>query len=222
MIAKTFNYYYHDNDNVIIFASGVSNSKEQNNSCFEREINLLIDKHSKNLDKKFIYFSTISIDDKSLSNSKYINHKINVENIISKNFNNYIIFRLPNIVGNTDNNNTFFNFFKNKIKNNEEIQIQKDAFRYIIDMDDVTKHLQPIIDSKLKNKTINICFDDKVKMIDLIENFEKIMNVNANKKIVDGGCDYIVNNEEFMSLIKPYYKKNDLYIFQTIEKYINA
>jgi nucleoside-diphosphate-sugar epimerase len=221
MIAKAF-HHYNNNDEIVIFASGVSNSKEDNDSLFEKEKNLLLHTRFNNVNKKFIYFSTVSVNDKSLSNSKYIKHKIDMENVLSTIFSNYIIFRLPNIIGNTDNNNTFFNFFKNKIKNNEEIQIQKDASRYIIDMDDIIKYLQPIIDSNLKNKTINVCFEDNIKMTDLIENFEKIMNVSANKKIIDGGCDYVVDNEEFMSLIKPYYKKNDSYVFQTIEKYINV
>ncbi len=221
MIAKAFSHYI-NNDNVIIFASGVSNSKEESVLCFEREEKMLLDINSKNPEKKFIYFSTISIEDKSLSNSKYINHKINIENIISKNFNNYIIFRLPNIIGNAENKNTFFNFFLNKIKNNEEIEIQKNASRYIIDIEDVSKYLTPLIDSELKNKTINVCFSEKIKMIDLIENFERIMNINAKKRIIDAGYDYNVDNKEFLSLIKSKYYKNELYIFNTMKKYING
>lgn len=221
MIAKAFSRY-NDNDDVIIFASGVSNSKEEDESSFEKEKNLLLDIRFHNINKKFIYFSTVSIYDKSLSNSKYIKHKIEMENVFNKIFSNYIIFRLPNIIGNSNNNNTFFNFFKNKIKNNEEIEVQKDASRYIIDMDDVVKYLEPIIDSKVKNKTINVCFDEKIKMLNLIDNFENIMNINVNKKIIDGGSEYTVDNKDFMSLIEPFYKKEDSYVFQTIEKYINV
>jgi len=221
MIAKAFSRY-NDNDDVIIFASGVSNSKEEDEASFEKEKNLLLDIRFHNINKKFIYFSTVSIYDKSLSNSKYIKHKIEMENVFNKIFSNYIIFRLPNIIGNSNNNNTFFNFFKNKIKNNEEIEVQKDASRYIIDMDDVIKYLEPIIDSKVKNKTINVCFDEKIKMLNLIDNFENIMNINVNKKIIDGGSEYTVDNKDFMSLIEPFYKKEDSYVFQTIEKYINV
>jgi nucleoside-diphosphate-sugar epimerase len=162
MIAKAF-HHYSNNDEIVIFASGVSNSKEEDDLAFEKEKNLLLSTRFNNVNKKFIYFSTVSVDDKSLSNSKYIKHKIDMENVLSAIFSNYIIFRLPNIIGNTNNNNTFFNFFKNKIKNNEEIQIQKDASRYIIDMDDIVNYLQPIIDSKLKNKTINVCFEENIK-----------------------------------------------------------
>lgn len=220
MIAKAFSHYV-DNDNVIIFASGVSNSKEKDDLLFKREEKMLLDVNSKNLNKKLIYFSTVSIEDESLSNSKYINHKINIENIISENFNNYIIFRLPNIIGNTKNENTFFNFFKNKINNDEEIEIQKNASRYIIDIEDVSKYLSPLIDSELKNKTINVCFNEKIKMTDLIKSFEKIMNVSVKKKIIDAGYEYEVDNKEFLSLIESDYNKNEFYIFQTIEKYIN-
>ena len=93
LIAQAMNKYY-SNDKIIIFASGVSNSCEIRRKEFEREKNLL----SKYIGRKerLVYFSTCSIFDKSLSQSKYVLHKINMEKFITYHFENFIIFRFPN------------------------------------------------------------------------------------------------------------------------------
>ena len=116
LIANAFNQYK-NNDDVIIFASGVSNSSNNKIEEFEREINLLNEYLIS--DKKLIYFSTCSITDNS-KKSDYINHKIFMENFIKSNHNNYIIFRLPIVVGKCNNKNTFFNNIRDKILNKFE------------------------------------------------------------------------------------------------------
>ena len=57
MIAKAFHHYI-NNDDVVIFASGVSNSKEDDDLSFEKEKNLLLSTRFNNVNKKFIYFKT--------------------------------------------------------------------------------------------------------------------------------------------------------------------
>lgn len=197
MMAEAFKQYK-DDKNIIVFASGVSNSQEQNVQSFQREINLL----KENIDfRKMIYFSTISIFDNSLKSSKYISHKLHIENLIQENCENYLIFRLPNVVGKTNNKNTFFNFIKDKIINNEELIVQKNASRYFIDVEDLTKIL-PIIISNENKKCINICFDNKVYITQMIEIFEDILGIKANKTFTEEGYNYIVDNSYFLNVIE--------------------
>ena len=54
LIAKSFENY---NLDCIIFASGVSSSKEKSRDNFLREVNLLKETISNNPDKKIVYFS---------------------------------------------------------------------------------------------------------------------------------------------------------------------
>ena len=202
LIAKAFEKYSNDN-NVIIFSSGVSNSLETRDTEFEREESLL--KSNLLLDKKFIYFSTISVVDGSLK-SPYINHKIKMENIISDNHNNYLIFRLPIVVGNNANNITFFNSLKDKINNNEELKVFS-VGRYLIDIDDLSETLPTLIDNYLeKNKTLNISFDNFSSVKEIIERMEFYLNKNSEKVYID--CDYntTVDNYYFNNLFK---KSND-------------
>jgi len=197
MLAKAFKMYENNGD-VVIFASGVSNSKEENIFEYKRELSLL-KKYINS--KKIIYFSTISIFDESLSRLKYISHKLEVEKFIKENWQNYIIFRLPNVVGKSENTNTSFNFFKDKILKNEEIQIQKNAIRYFIDVDDLSNIL-PIIISKETKKTINVCFDNKIFITEMILFFEELLKIKAKKTLIEGGENYEIDNYYFMNIVK--------------------
>ena len=77
MMATSFADYV--DDNIVIFASGVSNSKEKNLEAYKREEKLLYSVIQKNLDKTIVYFSTCSIYDDSVNSSEYVKHKILME-----------------------------------------------------------------------------------------------------------------------------------------------
>lgn len=198
LIAKAFEKY-NNNDNVIIFSSGVSNSLETRDVEFEREESLL--KSNLLLDKKFIYFSTVSVVDGSLK-SPYINHKIKMEKMISENHNNYLIFRLPIVVGNNANNITFFNSLKDKINNGEELKVFN-VSRYLIDIDDISEKLPKLIDDySEKNKTLNICFDNFSTVKEIIERMEFYLNKNSEKVYIDCDSNNTVDNYYFNNLFK--------------------
>ena len=111
-------------DKFIFFASGVSNSAETRDSEFMREVNLLDRQdHSKHI----VYFSSISI---FWSDTPYFKHKKFMESKVALDFNSYTIVRLGNITWGK-NSHTLINFFRNKIKNNESIEIQP-GYRYIV------------------------------------------------------------------------------------------
>jgi hypothetical protein len=111
---------YKENKDVLIFASGVSNSKLTEAAPFQREIDL-VQKHL-NFKGLFVYFSTCSVSDPTLQDSQYIQHKLNIENIIQKGSKNFLIVRLPNVVGVTSNPNTMLNFFTRAVLNSHPIQ----------------------------------------------------------------------------------------------------
>ena len=103
LIAKSFKKY-HKNSKFIFFASGISNSQEIDKFKYAREIKLLKKVILKKRNNQiFIYFSSCSIFDPSKKNSLYVKHKLKIESII-KTYDNYYIFRLPNVIGNSSNN----------------------------------------------------------------------------------------------------------------------
>lgn len=218
LIANSFKERYDNDDNIIIFASGVSNSSNCLADDFKREIDLLM-KYIYIKDKKLVYFSTCSVYDDSVNTKSYVLHKLNVENIIRSMHSNYLIFRLPIVVGETSNNSTFFNNIKNKILNNEPINVYKKATRYLIDIDDISNILPYIIDND-KNKAINVCFDNKMLVIDIINIMEQILSKNANIIHIDFGHNYDINNSEFKKVLTDNLLPSKEYTIELIRKYL--
>jgi nucleoside-diphosphate-sugar epimerase len=117
-----------DREDRVYFASGVSNSQEKRESEFDREMNLLLEQDRS---RHTVYFSSLSV---FYSDTRYAQHKIFMENVLKNYFKHYTIIRLGNITFGK-NPNTILNFFRNKIKMGEELEI-RDEYRYIIDKEE--------------------------------------------------------------------------------------
>jgi nucleoside-diphosphate-sugar epimerase len=176
-------------DRFEIFASGVSNSNEDLKTEFNREIEMIITFiKDRDINKNIIYFSTYSIYDSSLINSKYVEHKLKIERLL-KGVNNSLIIRLPNIVGVGGNPNTMFNYFKETINNNEQITILKNAYRNIIDVDDVSCFINNLDDKH--PKIINFIHPISYNVIDIVKKIQISLNKKNIVKKIEGGENYI-------------------------------
>jgi len=147
--------------------------------------------------KHFIYFSTCSIQDEYLKDSLYVKHKLEMEEIVST-FKKYTIFRLPQVVGMT-NNNTIINFFYNKILNNEKFELLIDSKRNLIDVTDVYKIADYLLNNNLcSNQIISIATPYYMKVFDIVEIMENLMNKKANYNIIQKGSWYKINIDEIL------------------------
>lgn len=221
LIANAFKKYKKSKD-VIIFASGVSNSKEVDTSEFEREKKKLKSYKGKG---RLVYFSTCSLSDESLYNSPYVLHKRGMENYILENFDDNIIFRLPIIVGNSKNPNTFFNYFKDRISKGLDLTIDKDATRYILDADDLHEMLSDLIDNGPSSKIINVSLNNKTLVSDLIDIMEEILDNSVKRKYKEGGSSYDIDNRFFidflsMSGASGKFLNSDNYNYELLKKYL--
>ena len=218
LIARAFNNSLYEFNHVIIFASGVSNSSSTNDADFDRELSLL--KKYQFSKKKLIYFRTSSLFDKACQNSPYIKHKINIEKQIQALFSRYIIYRLPILVGKSSNPYTLTNYLYNSIKLGKKIELQVNACRYLIGIDDVVKFVYQT--SSVNNLIVNLNYDNKLNMVNIVAIFEKIIGVKANVVLVDKGDCYTVDNSLFISFLT----KNNIVqqdcctdVFNIIKKY---
>lgn len=134
MIAKAFEEY-RDCNNVLIFASGVSDSSETDPIVFKREMVLLLKSISDNPDKVLVYFSSIDLN--SQIKKPYMEHKRCMESIIKLMADKHIILRLNNVIGAGGNKNTLVNYIRDRIRNKEDLTIILGATRSIVDVDDV-------------------------------------------------------------------------------------
>jgi len=192
---------FEDNHEVIIFASGVSNSKEYRKEMYDKELQLINDFLT--TECLFVYFSTCSVYDMSLSDSSYVKHKLNIEDYIITHFKKYLILRLPNMIGLTTNNNTFFNYFFNSILNKELILVQKYAVRYFMDVDDLLPILKMLLSNKSNmNQTINVAYNNPIRITEVLSFFEKAIGQKANYRLIESGTEYNIPNDTFINLLE--------------------
>lgn len=201
---------YSNNDDYLIFASGVSNSGEDRDSEFNREF-LLIKEYITTY-SKFIYFSTIND-----GNSKYFIHKRNIENYISSNSKNYLIFRLPNVVGNGGNVNNIFNYLNQKILNDEVIKVQ-DINRSLIDIDDVKNICEQCFN--IKNTILDISIIEEIKVIDIVNIMSDELNKKTEVEIIGGISKNYTNSQQVDNVIKILGIDKESYTKKIIKKYI--
>ena len=206
-----------DTDDVIIFASGVSNSLETRISEFERENTLLQNIISENPEKKLVYFSTLSIADATKQGNLYIQHKLAIEKYIQENCSNFVILRIGNIIGKGGNPNTLFNFLKNKIQNNEKFSVHLHARRLLIDMDDIHLFLKKNL-KILDKRVINLAFPYYFSMQEIVAAMEKTFAKKANYEITEEGDHYLI---DFSSEVENIFnnKNSEQYLEIINEKY---
>lgn len=209
-----------DRDDIIFFASGVSNSLEDNPQEFLREENLIKKTMEENPDKLFIYFSTCSIYDSSKTGSDYVLHKLKMEQLIKNSCGKYLILRVSNAVGNGGNPNLLMNYLIRSIKNNETINVHTKATRNLIDAEDIKNITFQLIEKSELNKIVNVAYVQNYTIIEILEIIERFYNTNIYLNLIKSGSGYDINIPD----IEDYFRINNLnnkesYLCRILEKY---
>lgn len=199
LLATKFEKYSRAKD-IVIFASGVSNSNEKREFEFQREEDLLNSVIEKNKGELLVYFSSCDVVNKNINHLKYYKHKIRLEEIIKTTCKNYLIFRLPQVVGLGGNSNNLLNYFVQNIINKKEIESYIKTKKNILDIDDAFTICDYILTNKLfKNKVINIVNTHYYYVVDIIKAIESVLNIKAKyiERNINIGWHYKsdINNE---------------------------
>ena len=191
LIASAFATYFSGDPNIILFASGVSNSKETRREVFLREQDLLF---SALTQKRFlVYFSTCSINDPELSETPYVVHKKEMEHLVRE-FKDCVIFRLPQVVGKTSNPNTLTNYLHKQISSGNDFKIWRHAKRNLIDVADVASIVTHLIRTHTADgQTLNVACSFSVSIYHLVSIFESISGKKANYEFVEAGDAYPID-----------------------------
>ena len=114
-----------DREGFTFFAAGVSNSREERESEYQRERDLLA-----SIDKKthLVYFSSLCV---FYLGTPYAQHKRYQEIYVKSSFARWTIMRLGNITWGT-NIHTIINHFREQRRRNVPLDVQ-DTYRYIVD-----------------------------------------------------------------------------------------
>ena len=209
-----------DQENIIFFASGVSNSLETKKEEFLREENLIKKTIAENPNKVFIYFSTCSIYDSSKVESQYVLHKLKMEQIIIQLCPQYLILRLSNAVGNGGNPNLLMNYLVRSVKNNEIINVHTKATRNLIDVEDIKNITNQLIDKQYFNKIINIAYPENYTIIEILEIMEKFYQTKLYLNLVKSGSGYAIDTHDVESyFIQHVLTNKETYLHKILEKY---
>ncbi len=213
---------FRDRDDVLIFASGVSNSSESDERCYSREKNLLLSLCSYQ-ERTLVYFSTCSVFDPVLKDARYIAHKREMEDLVRHNFSRHLVLRLPTLVGVTDNPYTFFSSFRNKIARGEELVIHRSACRYLMDVSDVEMIIDLFLrDSDLCRGSYNVAYDNPMNVVEIVKIMEEVSGKEAVKVLVDKGNCFDFDRSAFRNaLSRNNFTIPNNYNRRIIQKYFN-
>lgn len=221
LIASAFIEKYSNNDNIVIFASGVNNSNEKSPEAYKREKDLLLNTLN-NLQKNqsLVYFSTCSIYDETKSDDMYVEHKKDIEISIINNAKNYYIFRLPQLIGKSKNKYTLINFLCEKIKYEQKINIFSKATRNLIDIDDVKVVIIYLIEHTLYHNTIlNIANKYNYTLPEIIQCLESVLQTNADTNLLNEGYKYKIDIQKILPIYTLLNIDFDDYLCKKIKKY---
>ncbi|MEY8673118.1 NAD(P)-dependent oxidoreductase [Francisella philomiragia] len=206
-LAQAF-YKYKDNDSIVVFASGVSNSSCTEQKEFDRERKLLETILKDNSDKKFIYFSSCALSADEYPKNSYYAHKIQMESIIKELSDKYFIIRLPQLFGNLKLHNTLINYIYHAIKSNNIINVYSEAYRYVIEIEDVRRFVNSYLANGTLCSTIDLANPYRYKILEIIEIFENLLNKKANTIIIQKQDKYILD----LSKLNRYIQENNINI----------
>ncbi|HSQ45212.1 MAG TPA: hypothetical protein VLM16_09460, partial [Ginsengibacter sp.] len=223
MIANSF-ASYKNNESIIIFASGVSNSKDTVEEHYQREFGLLKQTIQDYPEKTLVYFSTCSIQDVDLASLPYVIHKKNIEEYISKNAEKYYLFRISNLAGVSNNPYTLLNYFIFNILKDQPLTVWKNAFRNIIGVDDMYAIVNYFLQQKENiNTLINIANPQNYSVRYIIKSIETHLNKKAIINEVERGDNYDIDVRSIEPLFATLnIQFNDNYLASLLKKYYHS
>lgn len=147
-----------DSPDLLFFASGVSNSQEDRESEYQREIDLLLEQPR---DAHIVYFSSLAV---FYSQTRYAQHKRDMEAMVKANFPRYCIVRLGNIDYGS-NPHTLINYLKAHPK--AEI---RDEWRYICSKDELLHWINLIPTWSCEMNVVG----KRLKVKEIVEQYVKV------------------------------------------------
>ena len=221
LMAKTFASHKKTKE-VLIFASGVSNSTETDSIQFTREFNLLKNTMAAYPTYKLVYFSTLSIEDKIVRDRPYIKHKLELEYYIEQNASKYLIARVSNVVGANGNSHTIINYLVNAIKKGDDIEVWKFAERNIICSEDVKFIIDSLLIEKSENGIVNIASSKSLLVVDIVSQIELYLQNKVNAVFLTKGNKLNIDVSEIskeLAILENKHGNGLVYLNHLLKKY---
>lgn len=219
-------------DNVVIFASGVSNSLCEDQTEYNRECELLyrtIVECEKN-NQKLVYFSSAGAiygdfdeakDEESalFPKTTYGKYKVFFESIIVNSGIDYLILRLPNVIGPKQNKNQLFSTLVLQAINGNA-NLFKNAGRDLIDIDDVCNILIKLLKKDIENHIIVVASGHCVSIPEIFDEIQLYLGKKAIVNLLDNGDKQVFCTRKLRRLLPEIDEFEPGYYRRLIQKYV--
>lgn len=202
-LAKAF-FSYNNNDGIVIFASGVSNSNCIDSLQFKREKDLLTTILNNNQDKKIVYFSSCALSSNDYPKNEYYMHKAEMEARVRQFSNKYYIFRIPQLFGELIPHGTLINYIYGAIKDNMNFTVYDNAYRYVIEINDVVKLVTMYLEYGKGCNTIDIANTHRYAISEIVKIFEKLLDKKASFELIKKKDEYTLKLDVVKKFISDY------------------
>ncbi len=218
-LSEKFNKYCDDNQ-IIIFADGVIHSTENNKLKYDEEFDSV--RRFAGCSPLFVYFSSCSIFDSEERSSLYVEHKMRMEQYITDHFDNYLIFRKSQLIGDLSDKTNILNYLMNRIKSGNQVNVWVHAYRNLLDIDHFAMIVCELIEKGcFRNSIVNVANPYNISVVDIVSTLEKFLQKEASINNVERGTEYFIdigniipvieklgiefNNNYFNGLLTKYY-----------------
>lgn len=212
-----------DNDTCLFYANGISNSVLEDIPRNNFEIEEVKKISTENRERIFIYFSTSQVNSDLNHNRAYVKHKLYIEELIKKQFPNYLIIRTSNLVGfNPWNQHTLFNYLYHALTASEQITVNPFLERNFLDASHFSSLLKNYLENYDLNQVVEIVNPLSFTMNQIISDFEKCFSQKFHLRKETEKSDFAVfelNIELSKILFKNCNISIDNYIPRLLKKY---
>jgi hypothetical protein len=222
MIARAF-AAFRDSADIVIFASGVSNSLETDPAAFERESKLLKQVRLDRPGALLVYFGTCSVDDPERRDTPYVQHKLQMESALAASGGRWLVLRVPLAIGRNPRSRTLAQFLHERIVLGQPFEVWKGAGRFPIDVDDVFRIGSRFInDPAMWNRRINVALRP-FPVRDFVRVMEGIVGRKANYTLVRKGQHYKLDCPEVRQVATELnLDLSDRYLERVLHKYFDG
>jgi nucleoside-diphosphate-sugar epimerase len=196
LLARAFAQVCQEIPRSFIYAAGVSNSSCRDEREFDRErVRLDAALEAGRDATAFVYFSTCSIADPDSRQSRYVQHKKEMENLVSTH-RQPLIIRLPQVAGSSPNPHTLLNYLYARVSRSERFAVWKNARRNVIDIEDVVKIVRAMLeDSRTRHVTVNVANLRFYSIAQIVREMEKVTGKAAIVDELEKGVAYEIDLE---------------------------
>ncbi|MFE0502230.1 NAD-dependent epimerase/dehydratase family protein [Lysobacter soli] len=193
LLASAFAPHYGERSDVVVFASGVSNSGERRAAEFERERALLSEHLSSEAATRLVYFGSCAVGNPHEPRTPYLSHKAAMEALVRASGRG-IVLRLPQVAGHSSNPNTLINFLRHHLITGEHFTVWSHAERNLIDIDDIVPIARALIEQHWgEHEVVSIAALRSTPILEIVKAFEEALGVKGHYSIERKGVAFPID-----------------------------